>query len=45
MKLEDFRSLINQYMQEKDMIYLVVGDKATQWDEVKKQVYLSERGS
>jgi len=36
MKQDDFRALINKYLQEKDMLYLVVGDKATQWDEVKK---------
>jgi zinc protease len=36
MKLDDFRSMIYQYFQEKELVYLVVGDKATQWEEVKK---------
>ncbi|MGB6151633.1 MAG: pitrilysin family protein [Pricia sp.] len=36
MDLQDFRSIIDQYMQEEDMVYVVVGDKATQWGEVKK---------
>ncbi len=36
MKLEDFKSVINNYLDGKDMIFLVVGDRATQWDEVKK---------
>ncbi len=36
MQLEDFKSTINKYVDEKDMVYLVVGDKATQLKEVKK---------
>ena len=36
MTAEDFRRLINQYFVEKDMFYIVVGDKATQWEEVQK---------
>jgi len=36
MQLEDFKSTINKYIDEKDMVYLVVGDKATQLQEVKK---------
>lgn len=36
MKLQDFKSIIDQYLQEAAMVYLVVGDKATQWEEVKK---------
>ncbi len=34
MTLSDFKSAIDTYMKEQDMIYLVVGDKATQWEEV-----------
>ncbi|TQI70808.1 zinc protease [Gramella sp. Hel_I_59] len=33
---EDFKSVITEYLNEKEMIYLVVGDKATQLEEVKK---------
>lgn len=36
MTLEDYKKVIDTYMQEKDMIYLVVGDKETQLDEIKK---------
>jgi zinc protease len=36
MTLDDYKSVIDSYLQEKDMIYLVVGDKATQLEEVKK---------
>lgn len=36
MKAEDFKRIIDTYMKESDMTYLVVGDKATQWEEVKK---------
>jgi zinc protease len=36
MELVDFKSTINKYVDEKDMVYLVVGDKATQLEEVKK---------
>jgi zinc protease len=35
-KLDDFKNTINKYLQEPEMIYLVVGDKATQLEEVKK---------
>ena len=36
MTLADFKSIINEHVREEDMIYVVVGDKATQFDEVKK---------
>ncbi len=36
MELQDFKSVIEQYIQEKDMVYVVVGDKATPMVEVKK---------
>jgi len=36
MELVDFKSTINKYVDENDMVYLVVGDKATQLEEVKK---------
>jgi zinc protease len=36
MTLSDFKNVIGQYMKESDMIYLVVGDKATQLSEVSK---------
>ncbi len=36
MSVQDFRAIINQYIQEDQMIYVVVGDKATQFEEVKK---------
>jgi len=36
MALEDYKKVIDTYLQESEMIYLVVGDKATQLDEVKK---------
>lgn len=36
MTLPDFKKIINQYMNEGDMIYLVVGDQATQLPEVTK---------
>jgi zinc protease len=36
MTLEDYKNTINAYLQEKEMIYLVVGDRATQLEEVKK---------
>ncbi len=32
MKREDFVSLIEHYLDEEEMLYVVVGDKATQWD-------------
>jgi zinc protease len=34
MTLADFKNVINQYMNEKDQFYLVVGDKTTQLKEV-----------
>lgn len=36
MTLEDYKTIINSYLQEPDMIYVIVGDKASQWGEVKK---------
>lgn len=36
MQLTDFQDMIDAYMQEDKMVYLVVGDKATQFEEVKK---------
>ncbi len=36
MSLEDYKNIINKYMDESNMIYLVVGDGATQLEEVKK---------
>ncbi len=36
MQQTDFKSLINKYLQEKEMIYLIVGDAATQLEEVNK---------
>ena len=36
MYLTDFKSVINVYLQEKEMIYVIAGDKATQFEEVKK---------
>ncbi|HEY0652040.1 MAG TPA: pitrilysin family protein [Chryseosolibacter sp.] len=36
MTVADFRNVIQTYMNEKDMFYLIVGDKATQLNEVKK---------
>ena len=36
MNLENYKNIIDTYLQEKDMIYLVVGDKETQFEEVKK---------
>ena len=36
MTLQDYKSIINKYMDEEDLTYLVVGDKATQFEEVKK---------
>ena len=36
MSLEDFQAVISKYLQEDEMIYVVVGDKATQFEEVKK---------
>lgn len=36
MSLSDFKNIIEKYMSEKDLFYLVVGDKATQLSEVAK---------
>ena len=36
MTLKDFKDTIDKYMQEDKMIYVVVGDRATQLEEVKK---------
>lgn len=36
MTLEDFKNTIKTYIQEDKMVYVVVGDKATQFEEVKK---------
>lgn len=36
MTVEDYKNIINKYLVEDVMIYVVVGDKATQWDEVQK---------
>ncbi|MCC2548236.1 insulinase family protein [Hymenobacter sp. BT175] len=36
MKVDDFKTVIGKYMQEKELVYVVVGDKATQLDEVRK---------
>ena len=36
MDLEDFKEVIEEYLVEDEMIYVVVGDKATQMEEVKK---------
>ncbi|MFD2718209.1 M16 family metallopeptidase [Hymenobacter monticola] len=36
MGVADFQSTIGKYMAEKDLVYVVVGDKATQYEEVKK---------
>lgn len=36
MSLEDFKDVIEDYLEEEEMIYVVVGDKATQLEEVKK---------
>ncbi|RYF90765.1 MAG: insulinase family protein [Chitinophagaceae bacterium] len=36
MKLSDFKDIIQQQMKEEDFVYVIVGDKATQLEEVKK---------
>jgi zinc protease len=36
MNLTDFKNVIGKYMKEEDMIYLIVGDKATQLNEVRQ---------
>jgi zinc protease len=34
--LADYKNMIATYLQEEDMVYVVVGDKETQLEEVKK---------
>ena len=34
MDAADYKSIINKYLQEDEMIYVIVGDKESQWDEV-----------
>jgi zinc protease len=36
MTADDYKNIINKYLVEDEMIYVIVGDKATQWDEVQK---------
>ncbi len=36
MSLEDFRGIIKKYIQEKEMVYVIVGDAETQLEEVNK---------
>jgi len=36
MGLDEYKNMISTYLDENQMIYLVVGDKATQWSEVSK---------
>ncbi|WP_299889794.1 pitrilysin family protein [uncultured Lacinutrix sp.] len=36
MTLTDYKAIIKKYLNEEDMIYVVVGDKATQFEEVKQ---------
>jgi len=36
MTVDDYKTIINTYINEDEMIYVVVGDKATQFNEVKK---------
>lgn len=36
MSLEDYKTVINQYLNESEMVYLIVGDKKTQFDQVKQ---------
>ena len=36
MTVADFKNVIQNYMNEKDMFYVIVGDKATQLKEVSK---------
>ena len=36
MTLEEYKKIINKYLNEEDMIYVIVGDKSTQFEEVKK---------
>ena len=34
MSLADYHRIIDTYMQEEDLVYIIVGDKETQWEEV-----------
>ena len=36
MTVESYKEVINKYLAENDMIYVIVGDKDTQWNEVKQ---------
>jgi len=36
MTLSDFKAIIGKYMKESELVYVVVGDKATQYEDVKK---------
>ena len=36
MTVDDYKEIISQYINEEDFIYLIVGDKATQFSEVEK---------
>lgn len=36
MSLKDFKDVIEDYLEEKELIYVVVGDRATQLEEVNK---------
>ena len=36
MQLKDFHDIINTYLNEKEMIYFVVGDAVTQYDNLEK---------
>ena len=36
MTLADYKNMIAKYLQEDEMVHVVVGDKATQLEEVKK---------
>lgn len=36
MTLADYKAIIDQYLNESEMVYLIVGDKATQFEEVKQ---------
>ncbi|NNK72835.1 MAG: insulinase family protein, partial [Flavobacteriaceae bacterium] len=36
MSLDDYKAMISKYLNEDDMVYVVVGDKATQLEEVKQ---------
>ena len=36
MQLTDFHNIIDKYLSEKEMVYIVVGDAATQYDNLEK---------